>query len=112
MLETLMSDEQIEAFLEEYDHPDWVLEAQSDHLLVMVDRFDGEQELRITPEDVAEYYATQANNIVSGIRTLSGFAGDWRPINAIAEFALHFFKIANPEALRQESLNRGLEPKF
>ena len=44
--------------------------------------------IKITPTNLAEFYATQANNLSSGIRTLAGFYGDWRPISELADLAL------------------------
>ena len=47
--------------------------------------------LKITLDDVAEFYATQACNLGSGIRTLAGLHGDWRPISELADLALDWF---------------------
>ena len=39
-----------------------------------------QQSLSGTLADIAEFYRTQARNLGSGIRTLAGLPGDWRPI--------------------------------
>lgn len=54
--------------------------------------------IRITPTNLAEFYATQANNLSSGIRTLAGLYGDWRPISELANLA------ADPEVLEECTL--------
>ena len=68
------------------------------------------RKIRIT--DVIEYYRTQANNIVSGCRTIADFTGDWRGVDLIAKECLEYFKFVNPEVLRREGRKAGLEPKF
>ena len=68
--------------------------------------------LKITLTDVAEFYSTQANNISSGIRTLAGLSGDWRPISQLAEMALSWFKTVNVEGMRRAARKVGLVPKF
>ena len=68
--------------------------------------------LKITLDDLAEFYATQANNLGSGIRTLAGLHGDWRPISNLADLALDWFKSVNIEGIRRAARKVGLEPKF
>lgn len=68
--------------------------------------------LKITVNDVAEFYRTQANNLSSGIRVLAGMAGDWRGISGLADFALTWFKAVNAEGMRRAARKVGLEPKF
>lgn len=74
--------------------------------------WEGYSEHKITIEDVVRYYAHEAGNIVSGIRTLGGIVGDWRNIDAMANECLEIFKVLNIEKLRSESRKIGLEPKF
>lgn len=81
-------------------------------LICTHDELDGDKKHKITIDDVVEYYATQANNIVSGIRKLGNIVGDWRPVDHIAKFCLEVFKQINIEELRKKSINRGLTPRF
>lgn len=68
--------------------------------------------IRITPINLAEFYKTQANNLSSGIRTLAGLAGDWRPISELADAALLWFKLVNVEGMRRAGRRVGLVPRF
>ena len=68
--------------------------------------------LKITLADVAEFYATQARNLGSGIRTLAGLHGDWRGISSLADLALDWFKSVNHEGMRRAARKVGLVPKF
>jgi len=68
--------------------------------------------IKITPTNLAEFYATQANNLSSGIRTLAGLHGDWRPISKLADIALSWFKAVNIVAMRRAARRAGLVPKF
>ena len=68
--------------------------------------------LKITLDDVAEFYLTQARNLGSGIRTLAGLHGDWREISSLADLALDWFKTVNLEGLRRAARKVGLVPKF
>lgn len=84
------------------------------HFLVIKcsDVFSEDQILRVTPEDVAEFFATQANNLTSGCRTFAGLTGDWRPISELAQACLDWFKRVNVAAMRKAARQRGLIPKF
>ena len=68
--------------------------------------------IKITPTNLADFYATQANNLGSGIRTLAGHHGDWRPISELADLALSWFKSVNVEGMRRAARKVGLEPRF
>ena len=68
--------------------------------------------LKITLDDVAEFYLTQARNLGSGIRTLAGLHGDWRGISGLADLALDWFKSVNVEGMRRAARKVGLEPRF
>ena len=92
---------------------EFVLRAGKSFLTVRATNVFGEPTtLKITLTDVAEFYLTQANNITSGIRTLAGLHGDWRPISQLAEMALDWFKAVNIEGMRREARKVGLVPRF
>ena len=67
--------------------------------------------VKVTIKDVALYFAREARSM-SGCRSLAGIVGDWRPIDAIAQDVLEYFKQVNVEGMRRESRKLGLEPKF
>lgn len=81
--------------------PHYILEAGKTFLTVRVSDWRGEQDLRITPRDVVEYYHYQAGNITSGCRTLAGYTSDWRGVDGLAKECLEWFKFVNIEALRK-----------
>lgn len=68
--------------------------------------------IKITPGNLAEFYATEANKLSSGIRTLAGLYGDWRPISDLANLAFDWFKNVNIEGMRRAARRVGLTPKF
>ena len=68
--------------------------------------------LKITPANLAEFYATQANNLTSGIRTLAGMQGDWRYVSRLADVALDWFKAVNIEGMRRAARKFGMTPRF
>lgn len=111
-----MSKIQIFDQLEEFyngEVPEYVVKAGKSFITIRIsDWTEVSQDLKIRVEDVAEYYATQAPNIVSGCRTLAGFVSDWRPVDNLAKEALEWFKFVNVEAIRREGKKRGIEPKF
>lgn len=76
------------------------------------DVFGDATTIKITPVNLAEFYATQANNLSSGIRTLAGLSGDWRPISELADVALSWFKSVNIEGMRRAGRRVGLVPRF
>lgn len=76
------------------------------------DVFGEEQVIRITPANLAEFYATQANNLASGCRTLAGLTGDLRPISNLAQACLEWFKRINVTAMRRAGRKVGLEFRF
>ena len=77
-------------------------------LLIKADGFD----YIVNIPDVVEYYATQANNIMSNCRQLGNIVGDWRPIDGLAETCIEVVKRLNIQKLRQVGKQYGLEPKF
>jgi len=92
---------------------DFVQRAGKNFLVVKVSDVFGEPEnIRITPTNLIEFYVTQSNNLSSGIRTLAGLHGDWRPISDLADLALSWFKQVNVEGLRRATRRAGLTPKF
>ena len=91
----------------------FVQRAGKSFLVVKASNIFGEPtSIKITPTNLAEFYATQANNLSSGIRTLAGLHGDWRPISELANLALDWFKNVNVEGMRQATRRAGLTPKF
>jgi hypothetical protein len=76
------------------------------------DVFGGQTTIRITPTNLIEFYTTEARNLSSGIRTLAGLLGDWRPISDLADLALSWFKQVNVEGMRRAARRVGLTPKF
>ncbi len=76
------------------------------------DVFGDPTTIRITPTNLAEFYATQANNLGSGMRTLAGFSSDWRPVSELANLALDWFKNVNVEGMRRAARRVGLTPRF
>jgi hypothetical protein len=76
------------------------------------DGFGQERTLRVTPDDVAEFYATQAGNLLSGCRTFAGLTGDWRPLSELAKAALEWFKQVNVAGMRRAGRRLGLVPRF
>ncbi len=88
--------------------PEYVLEAGKNYIKVRVSDWRGEQDLRITPKDVVDYYHNWAGNIISGCRVIAGWAGDWRPIDILARESLGWFRFVNSEALRGEGRKHGI----
>jgi hypothetical protein len=76
------------------------------------DVFGDERTIRVTPDDVAEFYANQAGNLLSGCRTLAGLTGDWRPISELAQACLDWFKLVNVTGMRRAGRRLGLDPRF
>jgi hypothetical protein len=91
----------------------FVKRAGKTFLVVRVNDVFGEPAtIKITPTNLAEFYRTQANNLSSGIRTLAGLPGDWRPISELANLALDWFKIVNVEGMRRAARRVGLTARF
>lgn len=92
---------------------DFVRKAGKSFLVIRCgDVFGEEQVIRVTPADLAEFYATQANNLSSGCRTLAGLTGDWRPVSELAQACLNWFKRVNVVGMRRAARRLGLEPRF
>ncbi len=80
--------------------PEYILDADNSFIKIRVSDWRGEQDLKITSKDVAEYYYRWARNITSGCRVIAGYAGDWRPIDRLVKECLEWFKLVNIEPLR------------
>ncbi len=68
--------------------------------------------VRVTPDDVADFYAAQARDSASGCRTLAGRTGDWRAVSASSKAALDWFGSVNLIGMRRAACRRGLVPRF
>ena len=82
------------------DIPEYILEAGKGFIKIRLSDWRGEQDLRVTPRDVVDYYYHWARNITSGCRVIAGYAGDWRSINRLAKECLEWFNLVNIEALK------------
>jgi hypothetical protein len=92
--------------------PEWIKEIHPNYLVIMVaDWTEKPKKLKVTVADVIKYYHGDARNITSGMRSLAGFAGDWRNIDALAKECLEIFKIINRPALEKEGKKFGMELK-
>lgn len=78
---------------------------------IKVSDWQGTRWVELTPEDIVEYYDTQARNITSGVRKLGSELGDWRNIDALAKETLEIFKIINKSALKKAGKERGMTLK-
>lgn len=76
------------------------------------DVFGDEQTIRVTPDNLADFFATQANNLSSGSRTLVGLTGDWRPVSQLAQACLDWFKHVNVTSMRRAARRFGLVSRF
>jgi len=92
---------------------DFVQRAGKTFLVIRAANVFGESEtVRITPDNLAEFYATQAGKLSSGIRTLAALHGDWRQVSELADLALSWFKRVNVEGVRRAARRVGLTPRF
>lgn len=71
--------------------PEYILAAGPSSLTVRLHTFRGEEIATITPQDLEEYYRSQAGS-PSGIRILAGVPGDWRPIDELARLCARWFR--------------------
>jgi hypothetical protein len=91
----------------------FVIKAGKNYLTVRAaDDFGEPTKVKITPANLADFYATQANNLTSGIRSLAGLYGDWRLVSQLADLALDWFKTVNVEGMRRAARKAGLAAKF
>jgi hypothetical protein len=110
----IKKDEIQDALFDQYrgEIPDYIIDCDQDFIVIRVSDWQGEKNLKIRIKDVIEYFKTQAHNIVSGMRSLAGHHGDWRPIDYLAQECLEYFKLVNIAKLRSVAIASGLEPKF
>lgn len=76
------------------------------------DVFGQDRTITVNPQDVAEFFSSQATNLLSGCRTLAGLTGDWRPVSEMAQACLAWFKLVNVVGMRQAARHVGLVPRF
>ena len=88
--------------------PGYVKGAGKTYITIQISDWEGSRALKIRLKDVLVYYATQARNIWSGIRTLAGYSSDWRPVDALAKEALEWFKYMNKSTLSREAEKYGM----
>ena len=72
----------------------------------------GWQAKDITIKGLIDYFAIDARNMSSGLRSIGSIHGDWRCIDALAQDSLCAFKEINIDGLRSEAREHGLEPRF
>jgi len=95
------------------DIPGYILDAGKTFITLHTgDECFGNRDVRITMDDVADYYLNQATNITSGCRTLAEVIGDWRFVDMMAGECLEWFKAINIAGMRRAARRRGLMPKF
>jgi hypothetical protein len=99
--------EALETFYD-YEVPAYVRSAGKTFITFRVSDWEGARTLKITLKDVIAYYATQAGNIWSGIRTLADHSDDWRPIDHLASEALEWFQYINHSVLEREGEKQGM----
>ena len=93
--------------------PDYIRDAGKTYLTIRAGSdYGGVRDSKITVQDVAYYYANDAQNITSGCRSLGGVTGDWRPIDGLAMECLAWFKAVNIEGLRKAGKALGLTPNI
>ena len=92
--------------------PGYVVGAGKDYITIRTSSWQGEKETKIGIKDVVTYYKNEANDMLSGMRSLAGIDGDWRSVDTLANECLEWFKFINIEELRRESKKAGLVPKF
>jgi len=95
------------------EFPEYLSVRNRNHIEIKAAQWEGApvRVVKITPEDVIEYYRSQARDITSGIRTLAGFSGDWRMVDNMAKESLEVFKIINHDALVRLGKGYGMELK-
>jgi hypothetical protein len=97
----------------DYEIPEYIKVMGKTYITILVSDMitDKPTRLKITVKDVVRYYATQAPNIVSSLRNIAGYYGDWRMIDNLASECLAYFKIINRPMLQRESKKYGMELK-
>ena len=85
------------------DPPSYLWRVIREKVIILVD--GGLQ--TVTIGNVAEYYAYEAGNILSGCRKLGAIVGDWRPVDRMAKECLEIFKRINLEGMRRAGRGWG-----
>jgi len=109
----LRAKEKVEKYFLEngIERPEWLKVKNAKTLIIKTSGWNaGEHE--VTVDDVARYFASDAQNILSGVRSLGKITGDWRNIDHLAYFCLDIFKVTAIKDLRRASRKYGLTPKF
>ncbi len=96
----------IEQYFEEFQKVhQWLIDANKDRVSGYVEDMFGErQEIFVTVANIVEYYTIEASDMLSGVRTLAGFTGEWRSMDSIAGVILEWFKQVNLEAIQKEGV--------
>jgi hypothetical protein len=98
----------IDEALIDLENPDWIIAAGKSYIKIKVEDWSGVHDLKITINDVVNYYAKDARNISSGCRKIGMWASDWRSVDSIAELALQYFKKVNLKDLQKASRAVGI----
>jgi hypothetical protein len=86
----------------------FVQRAGKSFLVIRASNVFGETEtVKITPDNLAVFYATEARNLTSGMRTLAGLSGDCGPISELADLGLGWFKRVNIEGANRQRIVRS-----
>jgi len=101
--------EELERFYD-YDVPGCIVRVGKSFIVINAGSdMDGYRQEKITMGDVAEYYATEARNMLSGCRTLAGIAGDWRMVDNMAALCFQWFRYIDATKLKRALREHGLE---
>lgn len=94
----------------DYDVPEYIVRVGKSFIVINAGSdWEGYAQRKITVKDVAEYYATEAGNILSGCRTLAGIAGDWRMVDNVAKMCYQWFRFIDRVGMRRTFRRYGLE---
>ena len=91
--------------------PEYFTKVSKNSISVKVSDWSGSKTIKVTPAEIVRYFHSDARNISSGIRTLGGWSGDWRPVDELAQEILAVYKIINRPALEREAKKYGMELK-
>ena len=102
-------------FIEYYDDdpPEYIRRAGKTYMVWVVgDTLEKVKRIKITMDDVLYYFDRYHNDFQSSIRSLSGFLGDWRPVDSVAQECSSWFKYVAPAEYRRRARKRGMIPRF
>src|SRR3972149_11517167 len=71
----------------------------------------GKKRQRVSVDDIVRYYAFEAQNLSSGIRTLGTINGDWQRIDNLAKICLLIYKVLKRDELQKMAHKFGMELK-